>query len=159
MRFLAALSNNDWIVGYDDLIIIQDEKGAASSMAFRSMASVNSDSKKQKLVSLIIIRYCKENTKTCFVCRNIVRNQGKWKDSLVAIKMINKDTIPLTTPLRLEIKAMRDIRHNNLAQFIGACHEAPNICILMEIAPKVCTSTHLTYCIVYMFLYGIRLCT
>ena len=48
MRFLAALSNNDWIATYDDLIVVQDDKGGASSMAFRSMASVKSDSKKQK---------------------------------------------------------------------------------------------------------------
>ncbi len=48
MRFQAALSNNDWIAAYDDLIIIQDEKGGASSMAFRSMVSVKSDTKQQK---------------------------------------------------------------------------------------------------------------
>ena len=48
MRFIAALSNNDWVVNYDDLIIIQDDKGGASSMAFRSMLSMKSDSKKQK---------------------------------------------------------------------------------------------------------------
>ena len=55
MRFLAALSNNDWIVNYDDLIIIQDDKGAASSMAFRSMVSMKSDTKKQKYEQITLI--------------------------------------------------------------------------------------------------------
>lgn len=48
MRFQAALANNDWIANYDDIIILQDDKGAASSMAFRSMISMKSDQKKQK---------------------------------------------------------------------------------------------------------------
>lgn len=48
MRFQAALANNDWIVNYDDIIILQDQKAAASSMAFRSMVSMKSDQKKQK---------------------------------------------------------------------------------------------------------------
>ena len=42
---MAALANNDWIVDYDDLIITQDNKNAASSMAFRSMVSMKGDEK------------------------------------------------------------------------------------------------------------------
>ena len=51
--------------------------------------------------------------------------------------MINKDSLTANTQLRLEIKAMRDLRHQNIAQFVGACCDSPNVCILMEIAPKV----------------------
>ena len=67
----------------------------------------------------------------------MVRNQGKWNGIEVAIKMINKDSVPITTQLRLEVKAMRDIRQQNLASFVGACCDSPNACILMETAPKV----------------------
>ena len=52
------------------------------------------------------------------------------------MKMLDKDSVNSTTQLRLEIKAMRDIRHNNVASFIGACCESPNVCILMQTAPK-----------------------
>lgn len=70
----------------------------------------------------------------------MVCTRGTWKGVKVAIKIINKDTsIPLSKPLRLEIKAMREVSHKNLTKFIGACHEAPDICILMESAPKVIT--------------------
>ena len=69
--------------------------------------------------------------------RNVVRNQGKWKEHAVAIKMIDKDSITIDTPLRLEIKAIRELRHNNVAHFVGACCDSPNLCILMELAPKV----------------------
>ena len=71
-----------------------------------------------------------------FVFRNVVRNQGKWKGAEVAIKMLDKESVIANTQQRLEIKAMRDIRHNNLASFVGACCDAPNVCILMETAPK-----------------------
>lgn len=31
---------------------------------------------------------------------------------------------------------MRDVRHDNLAQFMGACVDSPNICILFQYGPK-----------------------
>ena len=31
---------------------------------------------------------------------------------------------------------MRDVRHDNLTQFIGACVDSPNICILFQYCPK-----------------------
>ena len=48
MKFRAALANNDWMVSYGDVIILSDEKGGASSMAFRSMVSMAGDEQKQK---------------------------------------------------------------------------------------------------------------
>ena len=76
---------------------------------------------------------CKKIT---HVFRNVVRNQGKWKGADVAIKMLDKESVVANTQQRLEVKTMRDIRHNNLASFVGACCDAPNVCILMETAPK-----------------------
>ncbi|MCG8621657.1 MAG: protein kinase [Proteobacteria bacterium] len=54
----------------------------------------------------------------------------------MAIKMLDKESVIANTQQRLEIKTMRDIRHNNLASFVGACCDSPNVCILMECAPK-----------------------
>ena len=49
IRFRAALANNDWIVDYNDIVIISDEKGALSSVALRSMTSAASrDNQKDK---------------------------------------------------------------------------------------------------------------
>lgn len=31
---------------------------------------------------------------------------------------------------------MRDVHHDNLAQFMGACVDTPNICILFQYGPK-----------------------
>ena len=52
MKFRAALANNDWIVDYNDVIIVLDEKGGASSAAFRSIVSIQADSQRQKCVKL-----------------------------------------------------------------------------------------------------------
>ena len=68
--------------------------------------------------------------------RDVVRNQGKWNNHEVAIKLLDRDNVPVNLQLRLEIKAMRDIRHKNLAAFVGACCSSPNVCTLMELGPK-----------------------
>ena len=72
-----------------------------------------------------------------FPPRNVIRNQGKWNGVKVSIKMLDRDTVPLTMQQKLEVKCMRDIRHQNLISFVGACCDSPNVCILMETAPKV----------------------
>lgn len=43
--------------------------------------------------------------------------------------------------LRFEIIKMKETRHNNLIQFIGACLDFPNVCVLTEVAPKVSHQT------------------
>ena len=39
--------------------------------------------------------------------------------------------------LRLEIVQLKELRHNNLIHFIGACLDYPNVGILTEPCPKV----------------------
>ena len=39
--------------------------------------------------------------------------------------------------LRMEVVHMKELRHNNLITFAGACLEWPNVCVLTEICPKV----------------------
>ena len=70
------------------------------------------------------------------VIRVLVRNQGKWNNIEVFIKKIDKDSLTVSSALRLEVKAMREIKHPNLVNFIGACCDVPHLCILMQIAPK-----------------------
>ncbi|KAK2571574.1 Resact receptor [Acropora cervicornis] len=61
---------------------------------------------------------------------------GTWKSNIVAIKKVNKRSIELTREIKMELKQIRDIRHDNLTQFIGACVDSPNICILFQYCPK-----------------------
>uniref|UniRef100_A0A3Q2DZY6 Guanylate cyclase n=1 Tax=Cyprinodon variegatus TaxID=28743 RepID=A0A3Q2DZY6_CYPVA len=56
--------------------------------------------------------------------------------NLVAIKHVNKKRIELTRQVLMELKHMRDVQFNHLTRFIGACIDAPNICIITEYCPR-----------------------
>lgn len=82
---------------------------------------------------------------------------GLYKGQLYAIKKIRKKSVDITREMKMELKVvscdkknmlhrpsfltfcpniffakLRDIRHDNLNAFIGACTEPPNICIITE---------------------------
>ncbi|XP_048576329.1 atrial natriuretic peptide receptor 1 isoform X2 [Nematostella vectensis] len=61
---------------------------------------------------------------------------GIYKGNLVAVKRLAKKSVDLTRTVLMELKQMRDLRHDNLAQFMGACVESPNICIVVQYCPK-----------------------
>ncbi|XP_006821919.1 speract receptor-like [Saccoglossus kowalevskii] len=68
--------------------------------------------------------------------QQIFAKTGTYRDLTCAIKPINKHHIDLTRSIRQELKMMRDMRHDNIAKFIGASVDRPHICILMEYCAK-----------------------
>ena len=71
-----------------------------------------------------------------YICRDIVRNVGKWNGIDIVFKKLEKETVSTNMAIRLEVKAMRDLRHHNIINFVGCCVECPNVGVLMELAPK-----------------------
>ncbi|XP_054710522.1 atrial natriuretic peptide receptor 2-like [Uloborus diversus] len=62
---------------------------------------------------------------------------GTYKGNTVAVKRIYKQKkIELTRSVLIELKKIREAQHQNIASFIGACIDAPNIAILTEYCPK-----------------------
>uniref|UniRef100_A0A8D8RBI4 Guanylate cyclase n=1 Tax=Cacopsylla melanoneura TaxID=428564 RepID=A0A8D8RBI4_9HEMI len=57
---------------------------------------------------------------------------GIYKGRIFAIKKIPKKSVDITRAMKKELKIIRDLRHDNLNGFIGACTEPPNICIVTE---------------------------
>ncbi|XP_064478005.1 guanylate cyclase 32E-like isoform X2 [Ornithodoros turicata] len=55
---------------------------------------------------------------------------GFYKGNVVFIKPIYKKSIDLTRIIRKELIEVREMRHENINPFIGACVDPPNICIL-----------------------------
>jgi len=56
--------------------------------------------------------------------------------AVVAVKKINKAKIDLNRKLLLELKTMKDLHHDHLVRFIGACVEGPTPCLLTEYCPR-----------------------
>nr|XP_039269427.1 atrial natriuretic peptide receptor 1-like isoform X1 [Styela clava] len=61
---------------------------------------------------------------------------GMYKGKLVMIKLTNRKKVELTRSLQMELKHMRDITHDHLTRFEGACVDPPRICVLTEYCPK-----------------------
>ncbi|XP_071444038.1 guanylate cyclase 32E [Hetaerina americana] len=55
---------------------------------------------------------------------------GLYKGGIVAIKPIHKRSVDLTRAIRKELKQIREVRHENIIPFIGACVDHGNLCIL-----------------------------
>eukprot|EP00794_Sanderia_malayensis_P009190 gene9190-10164_t len=59
-----------------------------------------------------------------------------YKGTFVAVKKINKKSVELSRNILMELKQMRDIRHDNINMFIGACTEPGNILVVTHYAPR-----------------------
>ncbi|XP_049280023.1 atrial natriuretic peptide receptor 1 isoform X2 [Anopheles funestus] len=69
--------------------------------------------------------------------RQIYIHFGFYKGCKVAIKKINVQNLSLTRSLMLEFKRMKDIQHDHLVRFYGACLDLnPDPFILTEYCPK-----------------------
>lgn len=55
---------------------------------------------------------------------------GLYKGNIVAIKSLKKKSVDLTRSVRKELKQIREVRHENLIPFIGACVDHGNVAIL-----------------------------
>lgn len=61
---------------------------------------------------------------------------GTYRGTVCAIHAVHKNHIDLTRAVRTELKIMRDMRHDNICPFIGACIDRPHISILMHYCAK-----------------------
>ncbi|XP_044585548.1 atrial natriuretic peptide receptor 1-like isoform X3 [Cotesia glomerata] len=70
------------------------------------------------------------------VDRNVYIPTGIYKNSKVAIKPLPRTKVETSRPLLLELKRMKDLQHDHLVRFYGACVEPPHCCLLTEYCPK-----------------------
>ncbi|XP_042146026.1 atrial natriuretic peptide receptor 1 isoform X2 [Ixodes scapularis] len=62
---------------------------------------------------------------------------GAFKGTIVSVKRLHhQKRIELTRNVLIELKQMRETQHENIARFVGACIDVPNIAILTEYCPK-----------------------
>ncbi|KAL3876609.1 hypothetical protein ACJMK2_034431 [Sinanodonta woodiana] len=68
--------------------------------------------------------------------RQLFTSVGTYKGNIVAIIRVNKKHVELTRNVKKELKCMRDLRHDNINPFIGACIDPPNIFIVTNYCSK-----------------------
>ncbi|XP_071130761.1 guanylate cyclase 32E-like [Mytilus edulis] len=61
---------------------------------------------------------------------------GTLKGTIVAVKMVNKKSVEITRNIQKELKVMRELRHDNLNPFLGACIDSPVIMIVTAYCSK-----------------------
>jgi serine/threonine protein kinase len=71
--------------------------------------------------------------------RNCITNigfpqKGVWQGTAVAVKKLpaHKVTDEFLREFAREAKIMKSLRHPNVIQFLGACTDPPDICIITE---------------------------
>ena len=121
MEAAALLSNMDWKLDFSSIMFTKDESTTQSmlfqSMRFKSTASMGQDGAGGHM---------SRHTKV-----------GKYNDQVVHVKMFaTEGNVPLTDKLREEIKCVRESQHANLVNFVGACIDEPNVCVLTTFATK-----------------------
>ncbi|XP_046556710.1 uncharacterized protein LOC124265901 [Haliotis rubra] len=67
----------------------------------------------------------------------VTGNVVTWRHQKCHEQDFNIDSLDINNEsLRLEMVLMKEVRHNNILTFVGACFDAPHVCILTEVAPK-----------------------
>ncbi|XP_069156075.1 guanylate cyclase 32E isoform X2 [Procambarus clarkii] len=57
---------------------------------------------------------------------------GTYRGRVVAVKQVSSKAVDITRRIKKELKTIRDLRHDNLLGFVGACVDPPNVCIVTE---------------------------
>ncbi|XP_050066957.1 atrial natriuretic peptide receptor 1 isoform X3 [Aphis gossypii] len=122
----AEIASMTWRVNCNDIIKVPQEKWKTSMTSLirrNSQRTVISDD----LMSLM---------SQCDYGRQIFVQTAFYKGNKVALKTLKRSRLELTRPLLLELKRLKDLHHDHLVRFYGACIE-PNYCwLLTEYCPK-----------------------
>ncbi|KAG5310474.1 GCY protein, partial [Acromyrmex insinuator] len=123
----AEIASMTWKVHWDDVIVIPNAKTRGSMYSL----IVN------KFRGSELTIYSEDNASLPDgVDRNVYVPTGFYKNSKVAIKLIPRNKVEISRPLLLELKRMKDLQHDHLVRFYGACLEPPHCCLLTEYCPK-----------------------
>ncbi|XP_018358837.1 PREDICTED: atrial natriuretic peptide receptor 1-like isoform X3 [Trachymyrmex cornetzi] len=121
----AEIVSMTWKVHWDDVIVIPNAKTRGSMYSLIANKFRGSE----------LTIYSEDNASLPDgVDRNVYVPTGFYKNSKVAIKLIPRNKVEISRPLLLELK--RDLQHDHLVRFYGACLEPPHCCLLTEYCPK-----------------------
>ncbi|CAL1673800.1 unnamed protein product [Lasius platythorax] len=123
----AEIASMTWKVHWDDVIVIPNAKTRGSMYSLIA----------NKFRGSQLTIYSEDNTSMPDgVDKNVYVPTGFYKNSKIAIKLIPRNKVEISRPLLLELKRMKDLQHDHLVRFYGACLEPPHCCLLTEYCPK-----------------------
>ncbi|XP_076654351.1 guanylate cyclase 32E [Halictus rubicundus] len=129
-RYEQELDSLLWKVNYKD-IQIKEQKDESAPLVNEAPAKCNSKPMTQPIVRTSQVSLS-SNPDADFRYSMIYTQIGVYKGRIFAVKKVRKKSIEITREMKKELKVMRDLRHDNLNAFIGACTDPPNICIVVE---------------------------
>ncbi|XP_070536703.1 atrial natriuretic peptide receptor 1-like isoform X5 [Ptychodera flava] len=125
----AELAKMTWKVNWEDITLSKTDRSRVMSTA-----AVNAAFSKSQVTRRSSTRLSSFGADD--MDKQIFTRVAQYKGNVVAIKKVNKKKVELTRDVLLELKCMRDLEHNHIVRFVGACVDAPHIAILTEYCPK-----------------------
>ncbi|XP_011693290.1 PREDICTED: atrial natriuretic peptide receptor 1-like isoform X2 [Wasmannia auropunctata] len=125
----AEIASMTWKVHWDDVIVMPNVQWKTRGSMYSLIAN--------KFRGSDMTIYTEDNASLLDgVDRHVYVPTGFYKNSKVAIKLIPRNKVEISRPLLLELKRMKDLQHDHLVRFYGACLEPPHCCLLTEYCPK-----------------------
>ncbi|KAK0169145.1 hypothetical protein PV327_002891 [Microctonus hyperodae] len=121
------IASMTWKVNWDDVIVAPVNK---------TRGSIHSLAPNKQRGSQVTIYWDDDVSLPGGIDRNVYIPTGIYKNSKVAIKPIPRNKVETSRPLLLELKRMKDLQHDHLVRFYGACVDPPHCCFLTEYCPK-----------------------
>ncbi|XP_064634469.1 atrial natriuretic peptide receptor 1-like [Lineus longissimus] len=121
-----ALAKMLWKVNYNEITLVTQKRGLESQVSFLSSTKSRNSSRGSQSGRPISPAPLEQNFTTL----------GRYKGQTIAVTRIRKDTLQLTKEDLVQLKAMRDLGHENMNPFIGACVDPPNFAVLFAYCAK-----------------------
>ncbi|XP_015786480.1 atrial natriuretic peptide receptor 1 isoform X2 [Tetranychus urticae] len=121
----AELASMSWRIKWED-ILTNDKNRRGKKLG--SISSINRPSVTSTTSS--------ETINAVDIGRQHFIRTGYYKGTVVAIKPMRKTKVEVTRSLMLEMKKIKDLQHDHIVRFIGACVDPPHMCLITEYCPK-----------------------
>ncbi|XP_012940370.1 receptor-type guanylate cyclase Gyc76C [Aplysia californica] len=124
-RYEQELAGLLWKIDYHKDFTLTSNPYFNSNHNNKSSTSLNKSASQASLISVADIDI-----------RQLFTHVSIYKGTVVAVRKVNKPHIELTRSVRKELKTARELRHDNINPFIGACVDPPHIAIVTGYCSK-----------------------